>query len=233
MKKEYLKELSADNYEMIFQPMNNASTYIDNKINILNEIKKAVNGTPNIFYKEIGIELLNELREHITICPAQSLFVFGRFNYDLRDLNEKIYLAEDLATRCRHRFFTHSISDIASSFDYNQKCDYLVYEKFSSYKELRFADFTSVTNSKQKLYSVIKNTLENLQYNIKTPNSKAWFVLNLLNNIGFSGVVYTSKISRKNIYIIFDPDKTLRLLEQKLIYPHDFESFFSNESDEL
>ena len=74
----------------------------------------------------------------------------------------------------------------------------------------------------------IKAAVEQLAYNSIIPNTNVGFIMKLIEELGYAGVVYKSAITNEDVYVIFNPLKTVCSMLRRIILPADYSDFFES-----
>ena len=226
MDKKYLKFLEQNHFELILSPTNQTQKYIEEKQEIMKTIKTAMDGRGNLFGNELRSLLLTQLANHTTELPKGMNMQYGRFYYIADKLADRIANAEQRCKDYDTKFYTYSLSNIAKSYEYKGGNSYLVYEKVVLQKSIRIADFTGKAGVGENLYTAIKNVAEELIYNEEIPKTKLGFTFKLIEELGFSGVRYTAKLTGENVEVIFNPERCVEVKSHKVIQPSEYQELF-------
>ena len=226
MDKKFLNYLEESSFELVLTQINQTQKYIDDKQEIMRTIKTAMDGRDNLFSNEFRALLLAQLANHTTELSKGLNMQYGQFYYIADRLADRIANAEQRCKDYDTKFYTYNLSNIAKSYEYKGGNSYLVYEKVNLCKRINVADFTRKAGVGESLYSAAKNAAEELVYNVEIPKTKLGFIFKMVEEMGFAGVMYTSKLTGENVVIIFNPAKCIEVKTHKVIQPAEYQGFF-------
>ena len=220
---EFLKK---DDFKLILTPIEQVQGKIDEINNAMTLIKDAMKGNSNVFEKELSTRLLAHLANHTVKYSPGVKFKYGLFYYKAEHLDDRIAEADSRCRNCKEKFYTDSKSNIAASYIYNKCENWLIYDEVKLCDDAQFANFCPEPKLDEDLYASIREALEELPYNAEIPKTDVCFIFRLIENLGFAGVIYKSKMTDENVWVVFKPEKYMKKLEHKVIYPADYRKFF-------
>lgn len=228
MDNKYFEFLNATNYELFFIPIKKIDKYINNSIMVMHTVKDAMNGKANSFRAELNSILQTELDNHLTDIPYGTKLRHGEFRYLCDNLDERI---SDAKNRCapkgyKTNFYTMTNANIAHTYDYTKSNSRLIVEDVKVSKPFQLVDLRGEAKENETLFVAIKAAVEQLAYNSIIPNTNVGFIMKLIEELGYAGVVYKSAVTNENVYIIFNPQKTVCSLLRRIVLPADYNSFF-------
>ena len=228
MNKKYFDFLDQTNYAMLFTSAAQAKEYCNASMMAINAINDAINGKANVFLSELHSLLQKQLDNHLTDVPYGTKLWHGEFRYLCDNLDERI---SDADKRCapkgyKAKFYTVSTINIAQTYDYQKTKSHLIAEDVKVFKPFQLVDLRGEAKENETLFVAIKAAVEQLAYNSIIPNTNVGFIMKLIEELGYAGVVYKSAVTNENVYIIFNPQKTVCSLLRRIVLPADYNSFF-------
>ena len=228
MNKKYFDFLEQTNYAMLFTPAAQTKEYLNDSIMAMNAIKEAIDGKTNVFCDELRLLLKTQLDNHLTEIPYGTKLWHGQFRYISNNLDERI---ADADRRCapkwyKTKFYTISLVNISKTYDYTKSQSCLASETVKVFIPFQIVDLREEAKDNETLFAALKVTIGQLQYNSIIPTTNVDFVMKLIEELGYAGVVYKSAGTKEDVYVIFNPLKTICSINREIILSSDYGKFF-------